>query len=216
MMSEAADPYYADRAENYLAHHRKSLRNRLTSERELAILNRALVAAGSPTTVLDAPCGTGRFWPVFEQAGVTRLLAGDYSLSMLRVAQRDEPSIPDFELSEMDLLNLDLPDNHVEFIACMRFYHHLACADDRTKVLHRLHAISRSHVAISLWVDGNLQSLNRRRKRTKPAAPGFGRRICRPVAEVEAEFTRAGFTISRYWDLWPGLSMWRTYLLEKR
>jgi SAM-dependent methyltransferase len=215
-MSEAADPYYAGRAENYLAHHRKSLRNRLTSEREMAILQLALEAAGSPSTVLDAPCGTGRFWPVFERAGVQKLLAGDYSLSMLRVAQREETSIPSFELAELDLLNLDLPDNHVEFIACMRFCHHLACADDRMRVLHRLHAVSRSHVAISLWVDGNLQSLNRHRKRARPAAPGFGRRICRPVSEVEAEFTRAGFEVSRHWDLWPRLSMWRTYLLEKR
>jgi len=46
--------------------------------------------------------------------------------------------------------------------------------------------------------------------------PGYGPRICRPRAEVEAEFGAAGFAIVRRYDVWPLLDMWRLYLLKPR
>lgn len=210
-----SDHYTPERAAHYQVHHRKSLRTRLTTWRERACLAKALRHAGYPRTVLDLPCGTGRFWPVFQRCGVSSLIAGDGSRGMLDVAagNRLGPGLPE-RLIETSAFDMDLADRSVDFAACMRFYHHLAMPQDRRALLAELKRVSRRHAVLSLWVDGNLAGNRRIRKPPPPPEPGYGRRRCRPRSEVEQEFTDAGFRIVRHYDVWPGLYMWRYYLLE--
>ncbi len=210
-----SDHYDAHRARHYQAHHGKNLRTRLTTWRERSCLHHALRDAGSPCSVLDLPCGTGRFWPVFARAGVTALIAGDGSPQMLEVAasNRIGPGLPE-RLIESSAFQMTLPDGCVEFAACLRFYHHLAMAEDRRRLLAELRRVSRRWAAVSLWVDGSLAG-NRRLRRAPPAdEPGYGKRRCRRRADVEAEFRDAGFRIAGRYDVWPGLAMWRLYLLD--
>lgn len=210
-----SDHYDPKRASHYQAHHRKNLRTRLTNRRELHCLYRALRAAGSPRRALDLPCGTGRFWPAFARAGVETLLAGDGSAAMLDVASANRISehLP-AELVECSAFNMTLPDQCVEFAACLRFYHHLARSEDRRALLEELRRVSSRWAAVSLWVDGNLAG-NRRLRRPQPESSiGYGRRRCLRRAEVEREFGEGGFRIVRRYDVWPRISMWRLYLLE--
>ncbi len=209
------DHYSRDRARHYQVHHDKSLRTRLTTWRERACLGHALRDAGSPKTALDLPCGTGRFWPVFADAGVESLIAGDGSAGMLEVAAANRlgPKRPE-QLVETSAFDMDLPDQCVDFAACMRFYHHLAMPGDRQALLGELKRVSRRHAAVSLWVDGNLAGNRRLRKPPPPDEPGYGKRRCRRRQEVEAEFEQAGFRIVRSYDVWPLIYMWRLYLLE--
>ncbi len=210
-----SDHYDADRARHYQAHHDKNLRTRLTSWREGRCLHRALRKAGYPAVVLDLPCGTGRFWRAFARAGVATLIAGDGSPQMLEVAagNRLGPALPE-RLVETSAFEMALPDRCVDFAACLRFYHHLATPDDRRRLLAELARVSRRHAAVSLWVDGNLAGNRRMRRPQPPAERGYGKRRCRHRSEVEAEFRRAGFRIAGWFDVWPGISMWRLYLLE--
>jgi len=215
MNIESRDHYTLDRAGKYDQHYRKGLRARLTNNREQALLIRCLQRAQVPDTVLDLPCGTGRFWPAVAAAGVTRLLAGDYSEGMLEVAGRNRlhGSFPE-TLIRTSAFDIDLADKSVDFIACMRFFHHLAHQSDRQHVLAELKRVSRRYVAISLWVDGNLTAWRGRGRR--PAAPqrGYGKRVCIPRSEIEADFTATGFSVLEHMDVLPGISMWRLYLLE--
>jgi SAM-dependent methyltransferase len=187
----------------------------LTTWRERAVLSAALKRAGTGLTALDLPCGAGRFWPAFEDAGVTSLIAGDISEGMLEVASANRLSetVP-ARLELMSAFDIDLPDNSVDFIACMRFLHHLSIAEDRLQTLSELRRVSSQYVAITLWVDGNLGAWRRSRKPPVEPRPGFGRRICRRRDDIEAEFRQAGFTIVDHFDVWPKLSMWRLYLLQ--
>ena len=114
----------------------------------------------------------------------------------------------------MSAFAIELPDNAVDFTACMRFLHHLSMAEDRQQVLSELHRVSRRYVGVSLRVDGNLGAIRRQRKHDVEPQWGFGRRICRPRQEVEEEFLQAGFAIEKHFDVWPQLSMWRLYLLR--
>ncbi len=209
------DHYLGEGASDYLAHHRKNLRTRLTTWREQTMLRRAMDDAGSVDMVLDLPCGTGRFWPVFEAAGTSSLIAGDASEGMLRIS---ESAHRDLSLRVQRLhtsaFDIDVPDKSVDFIACMRFYHHLSMQNDRERVLAELKRVTRSHVAISLWVDGNLGSLRRLRRPPPTPDQGFGKRICRRAADVEPEFRASGFEIVQHYDVWPRISMWRVYLLR--
>lgn len=214
----AGDAYQRDRADAYLSHHRKSLRNRLTSDREIRLLYRALVDAGRPESAIDIPCGAGRFWPAFQAAGVRRLWAFDASENMLRVAaeQTLSPNLP-ARLEPMSAFAITLADKSVDFSACMRFYHHLARAEDRLLLLEQLARITRGHVALSLWVDGNFGGWRRmRRQSTKEpvATAGYGRRLCQTRAMLEAEFREANLKVVQHYDVWPRIAMWRLYLLR--
>ncbi len=210
-----SDHYDADRARHYEVHHGKNLRTRLTTWREQQCLYRALQDAGNPQRALDLPCGTGRFWPAFARAGVKTLLAGDGSAGMLAVAEQNRlgPALPE-QLVQTSAFAMELPDDCVDFVACLRFYHHLALAEDRQALLGELRRVSRRHAALSLWVDGNLAGSRRLRRPPPAARPGYGRRRCRKRSEVEREFVDAGFRIMRRYDVWPLVSMWRLYLLE--
>ena len=134
---------------------------------------------------------------------------------MLEVAatHRISPSLP-ARLIETSAFSIALPDASVDFAACLRFYHHLSRPEDRAALLGELRRVSRRHVAISLWVDGNLSGNRRIRRPPPPVVAGYGKRICRKRDEVEAEFTSAGYRILRLYDVWPRIHMWRLYLLE--
>ena len=214
-MSVSVDPYSGARAQNYHIHHSKSVRTRITTRREKYILKNLLRSVARIDRVADVPCGSGRFWPVFESLGVQTLIAGDASDNMLEVAGAHAPAIRCFDCRKLDLFDLDLPDNSVDAISCMRFLHHLSREQDRRVALHELYRTTNKYVVVSLWVDGNLQSSRRKIKTEKPVVPGFGPRRCFPREQIEGEFVDAGFRIGRSVSVWPGLSMWRFYLLEK-
>jgi len=211
------DHYALNRADAYATHHEKSARTKLTTRRERNLLARALRRAGTPQVVLDLPCGTGRFWPAVAASGAQRLIAGDNSEGMLEVAGRNAlgPGFPE-RLINTSLFAIDLAEESVDFVACMRFFHHLAHSEDRLAVLAEIKRVSRGFAAISLWVDGNLGAWRRRRRTPPPAERGYGKRICITRDEIERDFASADFNVVDHFDVWPGLAMWRMYLIEKR
>ena len=212
-----SDKYDLAHARAYEEKHHTGLRRRLTTWREIQLARRALRLAGNPASVLDMPCGAGRFWPMLAEQPNRRLLAGDRSPAMLEIAR--EAADPQVlarvrSLLPLDAFALDLPDQVVEHVLCMRLLHHIASPADRARILGELHRVARSGVTVSLWVDGNLQArrrmqLDARRKRTDV------NRLVVPRAIIEGEFAQAGFRIRRHLDVLPGLSMWRLYLLDK-
>ena len=207
--------YSKERASSYERHHKKSLRNRLTSWREQRCLHAALRHGAPYGTVLDLPCGAGRFTESLDGIEVSRVIAADNSPGMLDEAKKALARTNyDHEVLLIDAFDIDLPDDAVDFVACMRFFHHVAMAEDRAKALAELRRITTGYLAISLWVDGNLGAFNRKRKTQAPLTPGFGKRRVISRALIEAEFRQAGFEIVRHWDMWPGITMWRQYLLK--
>ncbi len=209
------DRYAGEVANNYSLHHDKNFRTQLTNWREKGVLKGMLKSCEPLESLLDLPCGTGRFWPVFEELKIPQVVAGDYSQSMLDVAARNAPDVISFESRQMDLLNLNLSANSFDVISCMRFFHHLAHAEDRNTALSQIHKVTRRYAVISLWIDGNLRSYQRRNKPIRHEA-GFGRRVCLRREQVEYEFRTAGFRIVSSNAIWPGISMWQLYLLEKQ
>lgn len=210
------DAYQNGKAANYFDHHQSRFRNKLTNYREQSVLKKALKLAGSPKSVLDLPCGTGRFWRCFYDTGVEKLITGDGSPSMLSVAnQRLKLEGWAHTITLANAFELPFQNNAVELSACLRFYHHIARPQDRYKLLKELTRVSSGYIAISLWVDGNLAGNRRMKKQDVDlSVPGYGPRICRARAEVEQEFDDAGLLIIESFDIWPIVGMWRLYLLK--
>ncbi len=209
-------------AQHYAQHHEKNLRTRITTYRERQLLAKALRHIGRTSTVLDLPCGTGRFWPAIMSSGVDTIIAADNSEGMLTVARESSPEFAaHIQRNQIQLLNtsifdIALPDNAVDAISCMRFFHHLALHKDRLLALQELRRVTRKHLLVSLWVDGNLQSGRRMRKDARtPATEGYGPRRCVRRRDFESECQAAGFSIEQHYDVAPGWSMWRLYVLRK-
>lgn len=211
-----SDKYTDDHSREYFQkHHRKKLSDRL----EQRMAKRALALAGNPASVLDLPCGTGRFWSMLAEDAQRELLAADYSEAMLEVAGkvRDPALVQRFRLLQCSAFAITLPDNRVDCIFSIRLMHHIGESANRVAMLKEFRRVTRDTVVLSLWVDGNYKAWRRCKLEEKRRQGGekSDNRFIVPSARFEQECRDAGFTIVGHVDFLPRLFMWRTYVLRK-
>lgn len=214
---DIAKRYDEETARHYFAVHRSSLSRRISSWREVSLARRALALAGDPDSILDMPCGAGRFWPMLARTSARRLLAGDNSPAMLAaaVAGAAPETRARFEASPMDAFALPLADAAVDHVLCMRLLHHFAAPADRLRILREIHRVARRGATISVWVDGNLQARRRRHQEARRAPACPPNRIIVDRAVIEAELAEAGFRIRKRLDTLRWIGKRRLYVLDK-
>jgi ubiquinone/menaquinone biosynthesis C-methylase UbiE len=198
--------------------HRNTLSRRLSNWREQQMAAYALALAGHPTTVLDLPCGTGRFWPLLAKKEARTILAADNSRSMLSVAREvTSPAllarVKTFQSSAFDI---EMANASVDHIFCMRLLHHITRPEDRLAILKEFHRVTRDTVAVSLWVDGNYKALRRHKLEARRTHKTYQNRIVLNRSVIEGEFTDAGFDIVGHFDFLKFYAMWRVYVLKKQ
>lgn len=213
--------YDQQHAQHYLHKHQDGLARRLSNWRDQNLARQALKLAGEPEVVLDLPCGAGRFWPMLAEREDRRILAADNSAEMIATARRAQSPdvvarVRTFQTSAFDI---DLDDQTVDCVFCMRLLHHVADPAHRLAMLREFHRVSRDTVIVSLWVDGNLKAWRRRRLEQRRQLQLGGQanqnRFIVARETIEAEFSLAGFAILGYKDFLPGYAMWRVYTLRK-
>jgi ubiquinone/menaquinone biosynthesis C-methylase UbiE len=210
--------YTFKHALKYHDKHRNTLSHRLSSWREQRMAAWALALAGDPPTVLDLPCGTGRFWPLLARKENRTILAADNSEAMLSVAREVNPPellarVKTFPCSAFDI---PMGNASVDHIFCMRLLHHITRSEDRLAMLKEFHRVTRDTVAVSLWVDGNYKALRRQKLEARRTHKTYQNRIVLERALVEHEFSDAGFVIADHIDFLKFYAMWRVYVLKKR
>jgi len=210
--------YDDEHAKKYLRKHKDGWARRLSDRRDKQLARRALALAGEPGLVLDLPCGAGRFWPLLAEKANRVIIGADNSASMVKTACESQPAevVKRVQPLQTSAFAIDMPDNAVDSIFCMRLLHHVGKAQDRAVLLREFHRVTRDSVIISLWVDGNFKAWKRKRAEHKRQQEGYQNRFVLPVATVEAEFEGAGFRIQERLDFLPLYAMWRVYLLRKR
>ena len=215
---EVTNTYDEDQAKLYFEKHKSGFWHRVSNWCEQHMAARALAMAGEPESVLDLPCGAGRFWQLLARVPDRQLLAADYSQDMLDTALNlQSPHIAKrFKTFQTSAFDIKLPDAAVDCIFCMRLLHHIAEEEARTKMFREFHRVSRDTVCVSLWADGNLQALRLRRSQSRRQSRQYYTRFLFNRSQIEPEFHQSGFDIMGYVDLLPGLSMWRTYVLKRR
>lgn len=209
--------YDQTHSQAYFQKHQQGLWRKLSNNRECQLARLALQAAGNPASILDLPCGAGRFWETIAATGATELLAADASAAMLEVAKTSQSKalVSRFRLLQTSAFDINLPDHSIDCIFCMRLIHHVGKPKDRLRLLKEFHRVARDTVCISLWVDGNYQAWRRKRLEAKRVRKGYQNRFVIPAEIIEQEFSAAGFKIRRRLDMTPFISMWRIYVLEK-
>ena len=87
-----SEKYDSAHSKQYYEMHQATLARRLSHWRESRIAKRALEQVASSNTVLDLPCGAGRFWPLLAEREDRVILAADNSAEMIKVALQHQPS----------------------------------------------------------------------------------------------------------------------------
>ncbi|MFJ3075728.1 MULTISPECIES: class I SAM-dependent methyltransferase [Pseudomonas] len=218
---EFSEKYDQQHAQEYFLKHQDGLARRLSHSRDEQLARRALALAGEPGLVLDLPCGAGRFWPLLAEKPNRVIIGADNSEAMIETACAAQPPevVARVRPLQTSAFAIDLPDNSVDSIFCMRLFHHIGEAAHRKTILSEFQRVSRDSVILSLWVDGNFKAWRRKKleqRRSARAEPdSYQNRFVLPAETVEEEFKAAGFRIQERLDFLPFYAMWRVYVLRK-
>jgi len=103
---------------------------------------------GPEGTIVDLPCGAGRFTPIFSR--VNRVYGYDICENMIEVARKQYPDA-NVTFAIGDAANIPLDDDSADAVFCMRLFHHIEKSSDRLKILRELARVSRNWVAVSFY-----------------------------------------------------------------
>ncbi|MBX3646739.1 MAG: class I SAM-dependent methyltransferase [Rhodocyclaceae bacterium] len=218
---EFSDKYDPNHARKYFHKHNTGFWRRLSTWREVGMARKALELAGQPRSVLDLPCGTGRFWAMLAEQPDRRIYVADNSQSMIDAGLELRPRAVTARIEKSfccSAFDTGLPDNFVECVFSIRLLHHIEKSADRVLMLQEFARISSGTVIVSLWVDGNFRAwrheINEARKARTRGKERPRDRFVFKRSEIERDFAAAGLEMIghadfiRYWD------KWRAYVLR--
>lgn len=220
---EFSDKYDPEHARKYFEKHDSGFWRQLSTWREIGMARKALVMAGNPQSVLDLPCGTGRFWPMLAEEKGRKIYVGDYSQSMIDTGLKLRPPEVTKRIEnafQCSAFETGLPDNFVDCVFSIRLMHHIDKSVDRIRMLQEFARISSGTIVVSLWVDGNFRAyrhrINERRKATKRGENRAIDRFLFTRSEIESDFAAAGLSIIGHVDFIKYWDKWRTYVLSAK
>lgn len=190
MNESTRDPriaYQDDRgARRYRELHEKSIFRRARTALERRFLGRVLDRLGPIDTLLDLPCGAGRFWPMLRRRA-RRLIAADASAAMIAAAPHAPPAAVVAALP-----HLPFRDGAVDVVFCHRLLHHFADEATRIAFLRELRRVAGRAVVLSFWITGNRRA---RREEAKRRAGHARRRFAVSRETLIDEARTAGFRV---------------------
>jgi len=215
---EFSRKYTAEHAQRYFEKHQRGFWRKLSNYREQVIARGALRCAGNPQSVLDLPCGTGRFWETLAQEPDREIYAADLSKDMVEtgLSLRPRTLAKRIEAFTCSAFEIPKPDSFVECVFSMRLLHHIGDEAHRVAVLKEFARVAANSVIVSLWVDGNLKAWRRCYRERNRSAHQYQNRFLLPAVQFKQECLSAGLAIRDRLNLIPGYSMWAIYVLEKR
>ena len=218
---EFSEKYDLEHARKYFHKHNTGFWRRLTTWREIGMARKALALAGRPRSVLDLPCGTGRFWAMLAEEPNRRIFVADNSQSMIDAGLELRPRevVDRVQKSfRCSAFATGLPDNFVECVFSIRLMHHIEKSADRVQMLKEFARISSVSVIVSLWVDGNFRAwrheINDARKKAVRGADYPQDRFVFKRKDIERDFAEAGLEIIGSVDFIKHWDKWRTYVLR--
>ena len=218
---EFAEKYDPEHARMYFEKHGSGFWRRLSTWREVGMARKALQLAGNPKSVLDLPCGTGRFWPMLAEQQERKIYVADNSQSMIDTGLQMRPKDVVARIEESfqcSAFATGLTDNFVECVFSIRLMHHIEKSADRVTMLKEFRRIASDTIIISLWVDGNFKAWRHRineERKEKTRGKDFPRdRFVFSQREIEADIAAAGLKIVGHVDFVKYWEKWRAYVLQ--
>jgi len=180
----------------YRDKHAGTLLRRLADRREKTLLVRLLRRIGPLESVLDCPCGAGRFLPLLA-GEADRVFALDQSRALLLLARAGRAAVGDAGA-------LPLRDGAVDAVVCLRLLHHFPEAADRRRILAEAARVARKGVVVS-FADADTWKGRRMRSRRRPVprrvlaedAAAAGLALDPGVLKVNSLFSGFSFALLR-------------------
>lgn len=180
-------------AEDYDFHRFSTPERQKRNARKWAAIRKALALTTGVRTILDLPCGTGRFTGGLAREGF-EVVGSDISLEMLRKAASTtdgrQQAVRGYVQANAE--HLPLLDNSLDCVVCIRFMMHVDPAT-RVRMLREFHRVSRRWVI----VDYRHKYTFRYLLTHTFGRIGLGRAPLSRVSrqDLEQEFRDAGFAI---------------------
>ena len=179
----------ADYDQHRFTTHRRLRRN----VRKWRAIRRALEEAGDVGSVLDLPCGTGRFTGDLARAGL-EVAGGDISLQMMRKAamspQVEDPGITGYV--QADAEELPFRDRALDCVVSIRFMFHVDPIT-RRRILREMGRISRRWLIIDYRHKYSARWVSWRIRHVLGFLDKVPERVSR--GDLQSEFHDAGLTI---------------------
>jgi SAM-dependent methyltransferase len=117
-------------------------------------------------SLLDIPCGFGRFTALFARLGITATGA-DFSGDMVRLANTQEVPEGRGRWLHTDIFHLPFADNTFDCTFCVRLLHHRFSPAERLHLLRELARVSRRYILVSVYLSSPLHTLARHWRGTR-------------------------------------------------
>jgi len=128
-----------------------------------ALLQSCQLQGGS---LLDVPCGYGRFTALFAHLGITAMGA-DVSEAMVHLARDNQVPCGRGRWLAADICHLPFADGMFDCAFSIRLLHHRYSHDSRVRILRELARVSRRFVLLSFYLSTPLHTLARSWRRTR-------------------------------------------------
>jgi ubiquinone/menaquinone biosynthesis C-methylase UbiE len=182
-------------AEDYDFHRFGSPERQRRNRAKWAAILKALSHTRKVRSVLDIPCGTGRFTGSLARQGY-KVLGSDISLEMMLKAAEstsDEPGVVGYV--QADAERLPLRHRSVDCVVCIRFMFHVR-RSVRVRILSEMRRVSRRWVIVDYRHQHNYRYRMYRLRRFLGLNPKpIKNRVTR--AEMEQEFRAAGLSVRK-------------------
>lgn len=192
----------SDFARYYAIKHDRTITKRISNWRERRVMAKALDLLAPFESIIDLPCGTGRFWKTLSKFDV-RLFGLDRSAEMLKLTTRYDMHFKRRPLRFVaSALEVPLPARSVDVAFCARLIHHFPDHQIRVALLKELARITRKGVVVSFFDAHSWK--HRRRLRRQARSHQISRRYGTTRTRITEEASEAGLTLIDMHALLPG------------
>jgi SAM-dependent methyltransferase len=183
---------------------------RLSHRRECAVLERLLRRARRAHSILDAPCGPGRFFDVLQRHA-DEVHLGDMSPAMLTAALRNTSNRA-AGYHRLNLVDTAPPARRFDGVVSVRLMHHLYSPDDRATYLDTLARLAERWLILTFRDARAPRTITRQLRR---CFTGDDFLAGLTVRDLKAEMSARGFRLAATEHLSAILSGHRYALFER-
>jgi SAM-dependent methyltransferase len=200
------------RAQDYAFRFERGPRRKIDQLEQRAV--RALLAKMPECrTVLDVPCGAGRFLPNLS-ANQRQVIEMDQAAEVIEFAQNRAQDLGlKAQFLQGDAAMTGLPNTSVDLVFCNRLLHHIVSANERAVFLREFHRVSKRYLLISFFDYRSFQALRVFFKRLRGRNPDYTGQPT--LTEFCEEVARSGFEVK---EVMPTGAIWvaEKYLLAEK
>ncbi|MEM7097424.1 MAG: class I SAM-dependent methyltransferase [Pseudomonadota bacterium] len=160
---------------------------------EVNLVEKALAHVPKGLSIMDVPCGGGRFTLYLAQNGY-KAQGGDRSETMVEIT-RDTLSAEGFDggAQVIDIEAIDMETDALDAIFCFRLFHHLPEKGLRARVVGEICRVAKDYVVISYF---NSRCVNMVRRRVRDRLKGeLYKKYGTPLSEVVGYFEQHGYAL---------------------